>query len=461
MRAELHVRLAAWLEERGADLVELDEILGYHLEQACRYRAELGLPADDELAAAARRRLTLAGRRAQLLNDSGAAISLFERGTALVPTAEIDLALETDLADALFWAGKGGDALRRAESLARRAAAAGDQVGELCGRIKERMIRAHLEPEGATERLAAVVEQALPVFEAARDDLALYIAYAGLGMVMDMQAQEAAVLDATERAAVHARRAGLPYEFVFRHAAARANGPTPVPEWLAWLDEQEERGPRDIFLRQSRGRALARLGRFDEARAIVAEARAELAERGGVIPLATAWGITSVDVELLAGDPAAAAEFAQEGCRLLDELGDKSFQSGAAGMLAQALYALDRIEEADAWAIRCAELGASDDAYTQVLWRRVRAKVLARRGDHVEAERLASEAVAVGEETDMLDCQGDTYADLGEVLFLAGRPREAAEALEQALERFERKGNFVMAERTRERLAALRQEAPA
>ena len=42
VRAELHQRFAAWLEEHGAELVELDEILGYHLEQACRYRAELG-----------------------------------------------------------------------------------------------------------------------------------------------------------------------------------------------------------------------------------------------------------------------------------------------------------------------------------------------------------------------------------------------------------------------------------
>ena len=43
-RAELHERLADWLEERGDDLVELDEILGYHLEQAARYKAELGQP---------------------------------------------------------------------------------------------------------------------------------------------------------------------------------------------------------------------------------------------------------------------------------------------------------------------------------------------------------------------------------------------------------------------------------
>src|SRR4051812_20428936 len=45
-RAELHARFADWLEEHGADLVERDEIIGYHLEQAYRYRAELG-PVDD------------------------------------------------------------------------------------------------------------------------------------------------------------------------------------------------------------------------------------------------------------------------------------------------------------------------------------------------------------------------------------------------------------------------------
>ena len=42
------------------------------------------------------------------------------------------------------------------------------------------MFRIYLEPEGAAEKLAALVEQALPVFEAAGDDLALYIAYSAL-----------------------------------------------------------------------------------------------------------------------------------------------------------------------------------------------------------------------------------------------------------------------------------------
>ena len=112
--------------------------------------------------------------------------------------------------------------------------------------------------------------------------------------------------------------------------------------------------------------------------------------------------------------------------------------------LAQALYALDRLEDADAWAGRAAELGASDDATTQMLWRQVRAKVLARRGEHVEAERLAREAVALGEETDMLDAQGDAYADLAEVLSLGRPPEGSCRGARAGARRYERKGNLVI-----------------
>jgi len=123
------------------------------------------------------------------------------------------------------------------------------------------------------------------------------------------------------------------------------------------------------------------------------------------------------------------------------------------------VYALDQLDEADAWARRAEELGSSDDADKEMLWRRVRAKVFARRGKHADGERLALEAVAIGDETDRLDAQGDAYADLAEVLLLAGRAEEAAAALERALERYERKGNIVSAQRARARLAELQDPA--
>ena len=454
-RAELHARFATWLEEHGVELVELDEILGYHLEHACRYRAELAMAADPMLAAAARRRLTAGGRRAHLRSDFGAAVSLYERAAALMAPAEFDVALETGLSEALFWAGKGVDALGRAESLAERAVAAGDRVGSLCGRIQAGISRTFLEPEGATETLAALVEEALPVFEAAGDEFALYIANYALGWVRIQRVQIDTGLEAFELAAYHARQAGLPFEFIEYRSGLRLEGTTPIAEVLLWLDENEAREGWERELRDARAGALAMLGRFDEARTILADLRSELAERGGGIRLAAVTGLRSVDVELLADDPAAAAELGSEGCRLLEELGERALLSTVAGKLAQALYALDRFDEADAQARRAADLGASDDAATQMLWRQVRAKVLARRGEQAEAERLALQAIAVCDETDMLDAQGDVYADVAEVFVIAGKHVEAAAALQRAFERYDRKGNLVSARRAQMRLADL------
>ena len=54
-RADQHERFAAWLERMAAGrLGEFEEIVGYHLEQAYRYRVELG-SADDELQRARRK----------------------------------------------------------------------------------------------------------------------------------------------------------------------------------------------------------------------------------------------------------------------------------------------------------------------------------------------------------------------------------------------------------------------
>jgi class 3 adenylate cyclase/tetratricopeptide (TPR) repeat protein len=460
-RAELHGRFAAWLEEHGAGLVELDEILGYHLEQACLYRAELGAPEDVALAAAARRRLAAAGGRALARVDNFAAANLLERAAALMPPDEIDVALENDLVYALLWTGKSDEALQRARETAERASAAGDHVAELCAHILEWSVRFYVEPHGATDRLAAILDRALPVFEAASDDRALYIGYSGLGLVAAMRAQMDAWRDADEQAFVHAQRAGLTHHLEMGRFGARLFGSTPVSELLAWLDEQEAGGVPARYLRRYRALPLAMLARFDESRALLADQRAELADRGGGIQLGQVMGHDEVVVELLAGNPAAAAEIGEEACRLLDEQGEKAMLSTAAGRLAQALYALDRLDDADAWAVRAAELGASEDTVTQMLSLQVRGMVLARRGEFQEAESLAREAVAIGEKTDMLDMQGDAYAGLGEVLLLAGKPDEAVAALEEAVERYELKGNLVSSRRARTRLAEIHAEATA
>jgi class 3 adenylate cyclase len=456
-RVELHARFASWLEQHGPEVVELDELLGYHLELAFGYRTELGLSRDDTLAAAARSRLAAGGQRAALRQDYGSAVSLFERAAALVPPAEVDLALEAELMDALFWTGRGDDAVRRADALAERASALGDRIGELCGRIHGSALRLPLEREGATAKLDTLLDEALPVFMAAGDDLALYIAYSALASLEGLRARNDDALEASERAFAHARLAGhRPPMLLASRSAFRFFGTTPAPELLTWLDDNEPPVGRDHFLRAYRAATLAMLGRFDEARTILVEERAELADRGGGVLLANITAFESAAIERWAGDPAAAIEFGTRGWSLYHELGETGYLAGAAGDLAHAHYALDQLDEADAWAARAAELGTSDDAWKETVWRQVRAKVLARRSDHAQAEQLAREAVSIADETQMLNAQADAYADLAEVLLLGGDLEKAAAALEEAHMRYERKGNLVFADRTRARLAELR-----
>src|SRR5207244_6634701 len=85
-RAELHARFAAWLERAPHDEPEREELLGYHLEQAYRYRAELRR-IDDEALALRRRAGTLlasAGRRAIGRDDAPAAVKLLQRAVPLL-----------------------------------------------------------------------------------------------------------------------------------------------------------------------------------------------------------------------------------------------------------------------------------------------------------------------------------------------------------------------------------------
>jgi Flp pilus assembly protein TadD len=88
-------------------------------------------------------------------------------------------------------------------------------------------------------------------------------------------------------------------------------------------------------------------------------------------------------------------------------------------------------------------------------WRALKGKVMARRGQLDEAVRLASDAVAIAERSDYVHWTAGWLMDLGEVLALARRPTEAAEAVRRALDLYERKGNVMSAGRARAVLAEL------
>ena len=102
-RAELHEQFAAWFEPRSIDRVERDELLGYHYEQAYRYRATLGSvdARGRELATLAADRLAAAAKRATELDDDPAVARLLERATSLLPAespARIELLIDLGVA---------------------------------------------------------------------------------------------------------------------------------------------------------------------------------------------------------------------------------------------------------------------------------------------------------------------------------------------------------------------------
>jgi tetratricopeptide (TPR) repeat protein len=101
------------------------------------------------------------------------------------------------------------------------------------------------------------------------------------------------------------------------------------------------------------------------------------------------------------------------------------------------------------------ELETNALAKAYVHWRRVRAKVLARKGQFQEAVDLATGAADMVRPSDDLDKRGQALLDLAEVLRLASRMGEAATAARDALDLFERKGSLAKRRATEELLAAL------
>ena len=200
-------------------------------------------------------------------------------------------------------------------------------------------------------------------------------------------------------------------------------------------------------------------GSFDEARALTTAADANAEELGQTL-LVAVGGMAGWEVETLAGDASAAEAYARRSCELLEQLGDSGMRSLASGQLAESLYELNRLDEAQGWTETAEELSAADDVGSQMLWRQVRAKVLARRGAYAEAERNARDAVSLADSTDMLNWQGRALVDLAEVLALAGRREEAAAELDRAIVLYKRKGNVVADASARSRRARLGATAP-
>jgi predicted ATPase/class 3 adenylate cyclase len=463
LRAELHERFARWLEARVAESVrEYEEILGFHLEQAYRYQAELG-PVGERARAVGQRaaeRLAAAGRRAVARADMPAAVNLLDRAAALVPVDDLRrLDWAVDLSGSLIEVGE----LARADALLMEATeaarAAGDRRLESRASVQRAFLRIHTDPEGSTDAARREAENAISVFKGLGDELELARAWQLAAHVEAFDRGWATAEAMLERALVHARRAGDAREEarILRWLASSALwGPVPVEEGIRRCEEILERTHGNSLVQANCHIRLAGLeamrGRFSEARARVEQARAILAEFGLMYFLAHSRDVAAL-VETLAGNPAGAEAELRTSYEELREMGEKTFLAENAAQLAQALYAQGRYDEAERF-VQISE-GASSGRPQKAYWGPARAKLLAQRGDATAADALARESVAIWAERADLLWHGHALMDLAEVLQLAGRAEEAVSVVEQAIELFERKGIVPAAESARSLLVEL------
>ena len=456
LRSGLHERFADWLDGRGE---EFEEIVGYHLEQAYRSLEALGPVGEraELIAVRAAERLARCGRRAEARGDLGAAANLFERAVTLLPSADARrLELLPRLGRVLRAAGE----LDRAESFFAEAVELGQAAGANAVAADAAVALIDLrfqrpEQTGVSrEDVVRELEAAIPVFEEFGDQAGLARAHGLVGKLRFWKGESGPALEDFRRAAQFARNAGdraLEADSLRYVLASMYFGPMPVDEALRRFEEiridaAANRRLETGFLDMS-AQLEAMRGRFDVARDLISQAKALGKELGPQVIFDSYTARASGFVELLAGDAAAAEHELRIACDGLERVGELGYLASVAPLLGQALLAQGRDEEALELSerLRPERLTVPEDADAQVGWRCVRAKLLARRGDLDEAERLGREAVTIASTADYLDLRANAFADLAEVLHLAGKPEESTAAAKEAIRLYEQKGNIVAA----------------
>ncbi len=468
-RADFHERFVDWAEElnrrQGRAGHEFEEIHGYHLEQAYRYLSELGTIDEHakRVGMRASEKLASAGRRAQARGDVPAAVSLLRRAAAT--RSRLDpgrLSLLPDLGEALMEAGEFDDA----DNILREAAAAGIETMNESLSAQANLVRLLVqsysgESDDWSGRVAEEVERALPIFERADDAAGMTQAWrlrAGLNGTAGRYAEAAR---AQEEVIRHVARTGN------RRAETRAAaglsisllyGPTPVPEAIRRCDELVQRASSDrrtvALIDAQLAQLHAMLGEFDTARRLYRETKATLDDLG-VRVLADSTSIDSSRVEILAGDYAAAERELRRDHEALSTIGERFLLSTIDGLLARVLEAQGKLDEAEEVTHAAEAIAAEDDVDAQAIWRGVRARILARRGQVPEAMDLANQAVALRNTTDSLILQAEALIDLAEVQLASADPAACTVALDRALALVEAKGDLVTSGRLRARRAAI------
>jgi class 3 adenylate cyclase/tetratricopeptide (TPR) repeat protein len=461
IRAELHERFTDWLDESES---HYEEIVGYHLERAYRYRAELS-PIDQALRALGDRAselLAQAGEHALLRADHAAAVNLLDRARSLQSDNARRLTLSVWLAEALQSTGKLEQARSMLSAVIEEASERGEQRSEWQAWLSYADVSEKVVPhEWMTDRMKDTAEDALRVFEALSDDRGLARAWRLAARVSMHKNRYDKAARQFARALAHARRTGDEREELIAlnallqamyFGSARVSEVRPhIERFLARVGESSALGFRALLMLAG---LYAMEGAADESRRLFHRAKSIGEEmRLDWAPASTA--IFAQEVGLLLGDAEFAERELRAGYEFLEAIGDRGLRSTIAAHLADVLYRLDRKADAARFADLSLKLTSTDDIASQTRGRAVKAKLLAAQGDHEAAYDLAREAVGLSDDTDDLFQRGQILMAQAEVLRLGGRDADAIPVLRQAVEVSERKGNVVTAQEARARLAGL------
>jgi class 3 adenylate cyclase/tetratricopeptide (TPR) repeat protein len=459
-RAELHERFARWLEQkaRGPEL-EIEEITGYHLEQAFQYRQALGQQDERVVALGARaaHHLGRGGERALAGGDVAAAANLLERATAALDESDTRrLDLLASLGMALTASGELEVALEVLGEAVERAEASGDRrtrcrAAVECARIA--FLTGRIGPEEARTEAEGAISQ----LEALDDDLGLARAWLLLVFVHNWHLEFSALDRAADRARLHAQRAGAVRDAADALgwiAPATVLGPRPVANAVDHMERIRSGadGPlAEAAALLSLGCLSLMTGQTDIGRDLYR--RSEAINRDlGVRLLAAAQPTLTGWSELVAGDVTTAETLLRRGYAELEEMGERGVLSSTAAELGRVLCEQGSYDEADRFAATSEELSGPGDAFNSSLIAGIRARVLASRGDLAAASDAAQEAVARAAAGDCVELQADAFRALAEVRQASGQAGGAQAALHEALRLYEEKGNVVAAQRVRKAL---------
>jgi len=342
-----HTRFAEWLVEHDPALVELDEIAGYHLEQAANYAGELGR---DPLVLGKRAaiHLTQAALRADARGDAGAAVKLGLRAERLVARDDPRrLLLLPTLARALDDCGRGDEAIL----LLDEAIADGDAVTAARARAIRAVTRT-LARGLSVDWARGEAEQAIAELTPLGDDEGLANAYVALAWISLWSGSVGRMGFAAERARVHAERKGdmsTVVEAIGLQAAALLRSDAPLSqaesfaEELLALDHGLKLHANALFLQS---RCAAERLRVSEARSLRSEA-IRLMEELGLEVLAAGTYQLGAAYEWLAEDWAEMEGSARTAWERFEHVGDRGLRATAGALLAYAWLELGRLEEAE------------------------------------------------------------------------------------------------------------------